>query len=315
MKTIAILALVGIAATAFFAMSSGPSNDLEAQFREFLETYRVGYSNSDEYAYRLDVFAENMKKVEQYNLENPEAVFGVTQFSDRTPEEMERMMGLIMPAEADTEIVHVEPINASSVDWAHMWSSVKNQASCGSCWAFSAAAAFESRYALHKGSKTAGTSFSEQELVDCDTKSSGCNGGWMDNAFTYLKSHAFCTGAKYPYHAKKESCQVSKCAGGPTDKAFADIARGNENSVLSALAHGPISVAVDASKWSAYKSGIMSSCGTSLNHGVTLVGYDAGAHAVKIRNSWGSGWGEHGYIRLKTGNTCGYANNASYPTF
>lgn len=317
MKTVALIALAGVAATALFSLTSGPSSNVETQFRDFLEQYRVGFGTTEEYNYRLGVFAENLKTIAALNEANPEATFAVNEFADRTPEEMQRRMGLIVPASKNLKTgTYVAPVNAASVDWTHMWDSVENQGSCGSCWAFSATAAFEARYQLAHGSKHVDTLFAEQELVDCDTQSNGCNGGWMDYAFEYLQSHAFCTGSQYPYTARDGKCQEAKCAGGPSDKAYFDIPQGDENTLLDKLQEGPISVAVDASTWSFYSGGIMERCGKGLNHGVTLVAYNADENSVKIRNSWGAGWGEKGYIRLKAGaDTCGVAQVASYPTF
>jgi C1A family cysteine protease len=227
------------------------------------------------------------------------------------------LMGLVVPAhKLNTNAKFVAATDAADVDFKDMWKTVKNQGQCGSCWAFSATAAFEARYAESKGSKTVDTLFAEQELVDCDTKSSGCNGGWMDYAFEYLESNGFCTEEQYPYTARDGTCSDSKCSSGPTEKAFIDIPAKNEDSLLKELSNGPVSVAVDASTWSFYAGGIMSSCGSGLNHGVTLVGHSSTDGSATIRNSWGSSWGESGHIRIKTGaDTCGYADVASYPTF
>lgn len=315
MKTIAIIALVGVAAAALFAMSSGPSSTVETQFRDFLENHRVGYGTTEEYNYRLGVFADNLNRIEELNRANPMATFAVNHFADRTPEEMSRLMGFTMPAGKRVTGTHVAPKDVQNVDWTNMWSAVKDQGQCGSCWAFSATAGFEARYALNSGSKTVSTLFAEQELVDCDTKSNGCNGGWMDYAFEYLESHGFCTEDQYPYTARDGTCKESQCSSGPSDKAYTDLPAKNEDSVLAELANGPVSVAVDASTWSFYSGGVMSSCGTGLNHGVTLVASSSDGW-VRIRNSWGGRWGESGHIRLATGkDMCGYADVASFPTF
>jgi len=315
MKTAIIIALVGLAATALF-MTSGPSSSVETEFRSFLESHRVGYGTTGEYSYRLGVFADNLNRIEQLNRENPQATFAVNMFADRTAEEMEQRMGLIVPANKNVGSVHVPAKNGESVNWTSMWDSVKNQGSCGSCWAFSATAAFEARYQLAHGSKHTDLLFAEQELVDCDTQSNGCNGGWMDNAFTYLKGKGFCQESEYPYTARDGTCQDTKCTSGPQDKAFTDITEGDENALLAELVNGPVSVAVDASTWSFYAGGILSKCGTGLNHGVTLIASDFDEESVTIRNSWGAGWGESGMIRLAMNeNMCGYANVASFPSF
>jgi C1A family cysteine protease len=257
-----------------------------------------------------------LEKIEELNRANPDATFAVNEFADRTPEEMQQRMGLIVPASVNTNAAYVAPRNGDNIDWSSNWSAVKNQGSCGSCWAFSATAAFEARYALAHGTKSFDELFAEQELVDCDPQSNGCNGGWMDYAFEYLQKQAFCHEDQYTYTARDGTCQVSKCAGGPSDKAYTDLPAKNEDAVLAELANGPISVAVDASTWSFYSGGVMKSCGTGLNHGVTLVAANYDEQSVTIRNSWGGSWGEKGHIRLAMGqDTCGYTQVASYPTF
>ena len=70
----------------------------------------------------------------------------------------------------------------------------------------------------------------------------------------------------------------------------------------NALSARPVAVSVDATNWSPYKSGVFNNCKTSINHGVTLVGVKGGNWIVK--NSWGTTWGDSGYITLASGNTC-----------
>ena len=312
-KTIALLALAGIAVTALFAVSSEPSNTMEVQFREFLDTYRVGYGTTDEYSFRLGVFEANMKRAEELSILNPEAEFGVTKFSDRTPEEMQAMMSYI-PLSNESEVeLYDGSLTNTKYDWKYLWTSVKNQAACGSCWAFAAVGAFEARYAYAGRPFRDYTLYSEQQLVDCDQKSKGCGGGRMDWAYQYMAQKGLCTQAQYAYSAKRGSCADTKCAQGPKVKGHKVPQRGSETELLKELANGPVAIAVDASNWHLYKSGVFTNCATGLNHGVILAGFD-GINTVTIRNSWGASWGENGYIRLKTGNTCGYANDAVAPT-
>jgi len=107
----------------------------------------------------------------------------------------------------------------------------------------------------------------------------------MDNAYKFVKDHGIVTEAEYPYKAVKQTC---KNASGPFKiSGFTDIK--NCNDLANSITGRPISVAVDASNWSAYKNGVFNNCKTSLNHGVTLVGTIGGSW--KIKNSWGSTWG------------------------
>ena len=131
----------------------------------------------------------------------------------------------------------------------------------------------------------------------------------MDNAFKYVKAQGIVTEAEYPYKAVKQTCKINQ---GPFKiSGFTDVK--NCNDLASALDGRPVSVAVDATNWSAYKSGVFNNCKTSLNHGVLLVGVTSADGAWRIKNSWSSGWGENGFIRLAKGNTCGLCNMASYP--
>lgn len=179
---------------------------------------------------------------------------------------------------------------------------------CGSCWAFSAVAGLESAKLVEEGSTEI---FSEQDLVDCSTAygNHGCNGGWTDNGFKYIKDRGIATNASYPYTARDGLCskdvpRAQRISG------YVDVP-GCDN-MFNALTSRPISVGVDASVWSTYKSGILSTCGFQINHGVLLVG--ATEEYWKIKNSWGQRWAEAGFIRLARGNTCAVCNYPSYPT-
>lgn len=191
------------------------------------------------------------------------------------------------------------PSLGADIDWTQkkLVSPVKNQGNCGSCWAFSAVATLES-FALMNG-KTA--ILSEQQLVDCSKKygNEGCNGGFNYQGLAYVKDHGIATGAEYPYTAKTQACKVD---GGAFKISSVSVAKGCP-AVLSALASRPLGVSVDATNWSHYVSGIFNNCKTNLNHDVFLVG--ATDAYWKIKNSWGTTWGESGFIRLAPGNTCG----------
>jgi len=129
----------------------------------------------------------------------------------------------------------------------------------------------------------------------------------MDNAFKFVKDNGIVTEQQYPYKAVKQNCAIA--TGSFKISGFTDIK--DCNTLASSIAGRPISVAVDATNWSQYKNGVFNNCSAKLNHGVLLVGITD--QFWKVKNSWGTSWGESGYIKLARGNTCGICNVASYP--
>ena len=320
MKTLAIFAILGVSLALYLAYQNDTPSKIEGEFRSFLEEYKVGYGSNQEYEYRLRIFEENMKKAEDLNKANPYATFGVTVFADQTSEEMEKRMGFIKPEIIESEEVPYErPPNARSVSWEHLWrAQIKNQGNCGSCWAFSVTSAFEGRYALARGKQSVDTFFSEQQLVDCCTQSSGCNGGYLDSTFQYLQGNPFCSGGQYPYRAVKGGCNHGICRGGPSARGRYIYPYRNEGAVLEGLMGGPISVCLDATQWGSYRGGIVTSCGGNMNHCVTAIAsnFEHSVPHIRFRNSWGAGWGENGNINLKIGqNMCRYADYGEIPIF
>lgn len=129
----------------------------------------------------------------------------------------------------------------------------------------------------------------------------------MDSAFDYARDKGLTTTGNYPYVARDQACKID--GGEFKVKSYIDVA-GCDN-LANALSARPVSVAVDASVWSSYRTGILSNCATNVNHGVLLMGVtDA---YWKIKNSWGASWGESGFIRIARGNTCAVCSYPSYP--
>jgi len=132
----------------------------------------------------------------------------------------------------------------------------------------------------------------------------GCGGATADIAYGYVIDKGIATEANYPYQARTGTCneQIPKSA---KIKGFVKIPENNYTELITALATvGPLAVNVDAGSWSSYSSGVFTRCSFAeidVNHVVQVVGYGTtGSQDYWIvRNSWGAGWGERGYIRLE----------------
>lgn len=179
---------------------------------------------------------------------------------------------------------------------------VKNQGQCTAGWAFATTGAVESFFRL-KGQIFA---LSEQQLIDCSRPqgNAGCDGGWPSSGLNYIKANGITTKAAYPYVARDQACKIQ--GGSIRINGFNSFI--GCNALTAQINNSPIAVAVDSGNWQSYRSGVFSNCATSIDHSVLLVGIVGGAW--KIQNSWGTGWGEAGYIRLAPGNTCGICNYA-----
>ena len=294
------------------------------QFEKFIKKYKKKYDSINEFLARYQVFRQNI--MESFNEENSLYQTGITKFSDLTKQEFKRTylnLNYNAMAMANFEPTYIKVTNAApaAYDWRDYGrvAGVKDQGSCGSCWAFGTVSNIEGLYAKEKGVlKT----FSEQMLVDCDTLDSGCNGGLEENAYTWLKKNGgIMFESDYPYTGRKGSCKS-------VASKYADIKvtgfkkLGGSSSVYSCVdedemkeflyENGPVSVALNANPLQTYVSGILdvssSKCKTSgINHSVSLVGYgSASVDYWIIKNSWGKNWGESGFFRIRRGNgTCG----------
>jgi C1A family cysteine protease len=341
--------LLALACIAGVAMCAPLGNtELKNVFETYKTDFKKVYAHASEELLRFKIFADNVNIIRKFNQEQAATegyTMGINQFTDWSRAEYRELLGYNASAKKPNPVAVLDTANlADSVDWTTKGAvtPVKNQQSCGSCWAFSTTGAMEGALAI-KNKKL--VSLSEQELVDCAGSfgNQGCNGGLMDNGFKYLQAKGDELEASYAYTAKTGTCDTTKQSAADGEKpgvvtGISDVKSDSCPDLMAAVQKGPVSVAIEAdqSGFQHYSSGIFSgTCGTQLDHGVLVVGYgtDGGKDYWKVKNSWGTTWGDQGYIRMakscgssgrrllggggggggsKEG-TCGILHQASYP--
>jgi C1A family cysteine protease len=340
------LFLVGSASAQDKVFSLRHYDIIQAQkFSEWVNEFNVEIQDNKHFGHIFTNWLNNDNFIEVTNYKNLSYTVGHNSFSGYSLEEFASIMGfrnkdktylrglenMVAPLDNDLSAL------PKAVDWRGSGvTPVKDQGQCGSCWSFSTTGALESAY-YNKFGKL--ISFSEQQLVDCDNIKNGghgdrgCNGGLMDNAFTFIgKYGGLCTEDAYPYVSgvtmTEGTCQKScQLISGSKIASFVDVKPDSDDAMMSALVKQTVSVAIEADSmdFQLYKSGVFTGkCGTNLDHGVLLVGYNADSYILK--NSWGTSWGDKGYIYLGKGTDpatgkpyngghgqCGVLMEASYP--
>lgn len=326
---IALMALV-----VHVVYSAVPFNpDLDVHWNRYKEFFQKNYKPTEESARRL-IWENNVADIIQHNLEYDMGIHsyrkGLNEYADMSHNEFVRTLNGYRGRKLHNSSVSVflPPLNMDlpeTVDWRKegLVTPIKNQAQCGSCWAFSTTGSLEGQHKKKTGKLV---SLSEQNLMDCSRPEGnmGCEGGLMDQAFDYIKkNNGIDTESSYPYTAQDGTCHYSKANEGATCTGHVDVASGDEVALQKAVATvGPISVAIDASQpsFQQYQGGIYNepNCNSEfLDHGVLAVGYgtENGVDYWLVKNSWGTSWGINGYIKMSRNknNQCGIATSASYP--
>jgi C1A family cysteine protease len=303
-----------IALLAFAAASA--AHDFVSEFEAFKAAHHKTYPTAVEEARRYHIFAENMKMAAKLQQSNPQATFGAGVFADISKEEFSSRHNAQQHFAARTHHatpLHLPTLGVTNIDWRTKGAvtAVKNQGQCGSCWSFSTTGNIEGQWFLAGNPLV---SLSEQMFVSCDTIDEGCNGGLMENAYTWVVNDhqgIVYTEASYPYVSGNGNVPSCSTAGGVTGAVIngqLDLPKDEDAMGLWCGLKGPIAIGVDATSWQTYMGGIMTNCiSSAVDHGVLIVGFnDVNSPPYWIiKNSWGPTWGEEGYIRVEKGtNQC-----------
>jgi cathepsin L len=320
-KTVLVGAIALVALVGAFCVFSADSTEfrffrfkgpVERTWGAWKVKHNRTYGGPEEKA-RFAIFQQNYKLIQAHNSKNKTYTLGLNQFADLSNKEFASLYTGASTAFKNASNGCDAPSDSSllgvpkTLDWRTQGrvGAVKNQAQCGSCWAFSTTGSLEGLAA--KSGKI--PSFSEQQLVDCTTSygNLGCGGGWVQNSFHYVLEKGIGSEAEYPYKGVDQTCQDSKVKNPYKIKDCANVAVQSVEALQQALQTGPVSVYVqaDTSDFQFYTSGVVT--GTNcfsegqIDHAVLAVGYTEKSWIVK--NSWGGSWGDNGYIQIATDNS------------
>lgn len=336
MKIIVLILIFGVVASL--------KNDSNVEWESYKSKHKKTYSSPLEESKRRSLWEENDKIIKQHNIEAEAGIHSYKQghnhLSDRTPEELSRLLGKKSP-KAPKIVKHTINISErkivtlpDSIDWRKYGAvtSIRNQQICGSCWAHAAVAALEGQVFIKTGELV---ELSEQNFVDCTPSNekavpNDCNGGIVSDAYLYAQN-GINSREKYPYVSglslKRGKCRKNHTVVETVDPYFSGRESGGNEMQLKQLVAtiGPIAVSLYASlkSFKNYESGIYydPKCGnkpSKSDHYVTVVGYGSdgpGKDYWLIKNSWDTEWGLEGFAKMARNrkNWCGIAFEQVYP--
>jgi C1A family cysteine protease len=347
-------------ASVFSVSVSAMEHPIFSRFQKWVDAFKIEVRDDSHLAHLFDNWVSNDKYIETINSANLSYSLGHNQFSGMNQEEFSAYMGFKENAEdiqsgaflrgstvPETEYEFELDLTGlpASVDWRtkNVVGAIRDQAQCGSCWAFSGTSTVESAVAIKTGTLY---DLSEQESVSCTTLKNGytnlgCNGGNYNVLWNYAKDNGgLCTEDSYPYTSGTGNTGTCLTTCKPVSAAkvasYVKVTPYSDSALMTALTIGPVSIALEADtrSFQLYNSGIYSDytgCGGAnpqLDHAVVLVGYGSsnGVDYYIMRNSWGTTWGDQtdgnvnkGYMMMARGSAygkaglCGLLSTPMYP--
>lgn len=243
-------------------------------------------------------------------------------FKDYSYEDLRHKLGLkgIPITEEELPLGQVDdtlPTNFVSRDkWPHCVHEIRDQARCGSCWAFSASEVVSDRFCIASSEKV-DEILSPQDMVSCDKQDMGCMGGYLDRSWNYLQNTGIVTDACMPYTSgggQTAACPT-KCADGSPFQKYkvknVRMPKSVQEIKTEIFTNGPVETGfLVYADFMSYKSGIYVKSSNQLmgGHAVKIVGWgtENGTDYWVVANSWGGKWGEAGHFRFKQSHCCNF---------
>ncbi|CAK70412.1 unnamed protein product (macronuclear) [Paramecium tetraurelia] len=273
--------------------------------------YNKQYYSLLEQEYRRQVFERNVKLVEETNKKQTDFVLEINEFADLTQEEFS-----IKYLQYDHQISNQQTQQLfkdgqdlnQEIDWSKYAGSVRNQGQCAG-YIFNVLDLLDANNKIIKNNQNP---LSQQDLIDCSGSygNQGCQGGFISGTLNYVKDKGLAYEKDYPTTQTSGVCKNVQ----RTFRISSYITVNNCDDLIKALSNSTVTVAVDATSWQFYKGGVLTQCGSSLNHNALLTGVTNDG-VWTLKNTWGTSWGEKGFIRLGAGNTCGVCKAGSQQVF
>ncbi|XP_010914479.1 senescence-specific cysteine protease SAG39-like [Elaeis guineensis] len=333
---ILVLLVLGVMFTVATARAIGDV-PMRAKFEQWMAKYERFYTDATEKERRFQIFKDNYEYIESFNKAGKYTyTLALNNFADMTDDEVDTSYPCAGGGESERPKSATGSFRYADfddlpdeVDWASKGAvtNAKNQGNCGSCTAFSAVAAIEGISQIKTGNLIP---LAPQQIMDCDPNSLGCKGGWVSNAFIYvINNGGIASEVNYTYKAVTGSCAANETLYlAATISGYEFVPPNNETALMQAVANQPVSISICAHgrNFKRYGGGLFEGpCDSCFSHAMTIVGYgtyydDDDTEYWRLKNSYGEGWGENGFMYIKRNvesygeGLCSLAKEPLYPT-